>query len=259
MSAVAGAAREVWAGRAFLWAWLARAFSCPREELLAELAQAAPEAVAVAGTLGVGVDADLPARAAAATGRLGELQGLHNRLFVVGLEVPPRETAYELDRTARRAAELADLGAFYRAFGLRIGAPLEPDHLVVELEFLSVLAQKIAHFAAAGAEGEEGRTVCEEAYRAFLGDHAGRWIAAFCGRLGEACEDPLLRAAGRLLAVFSEHEIARLGLAPQRLEGRMVDPAAASSWSCGAGPGASADLDPLRQALSRRLPIPPEA
>ncbi|GBD41973.1 Chaperone protein TorD [bacterium HR39] len=240
MSAAAQAAREVWGGRAFLWAWLARAFSYPRADRLSELAQAAPEAVAVAGTLGVEADADLPERAAAAGARLGELQGLHNRLFVVGLEVPPRETAYELDRTARRSAELADVGAFYRAFGLRIGAPLEPDHLVVELEFLSVLAQKIAHFAEAGAEGEEGRAVCEEAYRAFLDDHVGRWIAAFCARLEEMCEDPFLRAAGRLLLALTEAEIARLGLDPQRLSWHGPDAAAASSWPCGAGPGAAA-------------------
>jgi len=230
-------ARQARAGRAFLWAWLARAFAYPREDRLIELAEAAGEAVEVARALNLPVDSDLPERARAACGRLGGLQALYNRLFVVGLEVPPRETAYELDRTARRAAELADVGAFYRAFGLRIGAPLEPDHLVVELEFLSVLAQKIVYFAEAGGEGLE---VCEGAYRAFLLDHPGRWLSAFCARLEEVCEDPLLRAAGRLLEALAEAEIARLDLTPQRLSWRGVDAAAASSWPCGANPGAAA-------------------
>lgn len=224
--------------RAYLWAVLAQGFSYPRADRLALLAEGTGDLAIACDTLGLSGADEVIAAVAAAPPRLGVLQGLYNRLFVTGLEVPIAETSYELDKTARRAAELADIQGFHRAFGLRLGAPIEPDHLVAELDFLSALAQKIAHFEAAGAP--DALEVVEHAYRAFLEDHLGRWYEIFCDRLEQATEDAFYRCLGRLLREWVEAELRRLDLAPMRLTRYMGDAAAASAWPCGAGPGAAA-------------------
>ena len=221
--------------RAFLWATLACAFTYPGEEMLARLRTAVEDLPAALAMLALGEAPGAGEVVGAAKERIPELQGLYNRLFITALEVPLAETAYELDKAARKASELADIQGFYRAFGLRLGAPIEPDHLVAELEFLSLLAQKVRYFAATGDAA--GYEVSEKAYRAFLEDHLGRWFEIFARRLREATEDPFYRLFGGLLERFVAAELARLDLRPQKLTRWVVQKPAASSWACGAGPG----------------------
>ncbi len=236
MTAVAERPLEEAAARAFLLAWLARGFAYPREDRLVSLATSADDLGRVLAMLELEAEPEAAAILEGARGRLVELQGLYNRLFVTALEVPITETAYELDKTARRAAELADIQGFHRAFGLRVGAPVEPDHLVAELDFLSALMQKLAHLHERG--DEEGLAVVEQAYRRFLEDHLGRWYEIFCERLEQATDEPYFRLMGRLLRGFLDAELRLLDLVPQRLTRYVSQPAAPSSWPCGAGPGA---------------------
>ncbi len=226
------------AARAFLLAAMAVAFAYPSEENLRRLAAAAADLERALQQLGIGTPEVLHGILLAAPERHFELQGLYNQLFVTGLSAPISETAYELDKSARRAVELADVQGFYRAFGLRIGAPVEPDHLVAELEFLSALMQKIRYFAQAGEES--GFEVSAKAYRDFLEDHLGRWYEIFTDRLEAATEDPFYRLWGGLLRGFLDREIVRLGLSPLRLSRYVSERPGPSSWSCGAGPGGAA-------------------
>ncbi len=225
------------AARGLLWACLACAFSYPSGEMLERLEAAVPELERAAAILDLRLPEGLGRAIARARGRLGELQGLYNRLFVTGLQAPITETSYELDKTARRAAELADVLGFYRAFGIRLGAPLAPDHLVAELEFLSLLTQKSRYFAETG--DEQGFEVAERAYRSFLEDHLGRWYEVFLDRLEAATEDPFYRALAALLRDWLGREVARLGVRPLKLTRLAPEPASASGWSCPAGPGAA--------------------
>jgi DMSO reductase family type II enzyme chaperone len=226
------------AARAFLFATLAAGFSYPDRSTLERLASAAADVPEALRLLGVPVPDGIGELLASAPARQRELEGRYNALFVTGLAAPPTETAYELDKAARRAAELADVLGFYRAFGLGLAAPFEPDHLVVQLEFLSVLLQKIRHFAETGEE--EGFAVCERAYRDFLADHPARWYSIFLERLRAADPGSFYGALADLLEELLKGEIGRLGLEPQRLERLVVEKPGPSSWACGAGPGAMA-------------------
>ena len=124
---------------------------------------------------------------------------------------------------------LADLAAFYRAFGLEIApdAGERHDHLGLELEFLCVLAAKDA-YALEYQLDEAHHDLCREAQRNFLREHLGRWTPAFARRLAAATNDPALRSLAELTRVFVESECHKFGVNPgsEELALRPVDEAA---------------------------------
>ncbi|MBM3875204.1 MAG: hypothetical protein FJ386_00575 [Verrucomicrobia bacterium] len=107
---------------------------------------------------------------------------------------------------------LADLAAFYRAFGLEVGddASERQDHVSIELEFMSVLAVKEA--LALEHQLDEERSVCREAQRDFLREHLGRWAPAFGRRLQGAVGDGALGSLGTFLVMFIELECVNFGV-----------------------------------------------
>lgn len=230
------AAIEPEAARAFACAYLARAFAYPGGGTCADVRGGADDLAAAFAALGVDADAAaLIRRAEALDARCAELEGVHNALFATGLAAPAAETAYELDKSARRASELADVEGFYRAFGVRVAEPVEPDSLIAELEFLGMLAQKTLHARRAGHG--DGAEVCESAYFAFLGDHLGRWYRRFVERLEEATDEPYYLELARLLAAFLDAEVARLSERPVPPPRFAADPAEGVTWPCAACPG----------------------
>jgi TorA maturation chaperone TorD len=126
------------------------------------------------------------------------------RLFLGGGRCPIRETAYgDGRRIGGRSAELADIGAFYAAFGFVVSdldrQPL--DHLGVELEFCSALLLKTAYGARAG--WTEGGRIAEEALHKFLRDHLGRWVGAFRNETERAgARSPYRESAALLVAAI---------------------------------------------------------
>jgi DMSO reductase family type II enzyme chaperone len=100
---------------------------------------------------------------------------------------------------------LADLAAFYRAFGLEMddSASERQDHLCIELEFMSVLAAKEAY----AIREQLDLDVVRNAQRDFLREHLGRWSPAFGRRLRNAASGAL-GALGDLLRAFIEAECA---------------------------------------------------
>jgi TorA maturation chaperone TorD len=151
-----------------------------------------------------------------AAGEAGELDLAHQRLFghtARGL-VPPYETEYGSSDPFLQSQEMADIGGFYRAFGLTLEGDRRErnDHLSVELEFLSFLCLKEAHHALRGdaAFAEEVR----KAARAFLRDHPGRFGRAFASSLAREAGHPFYRAVGGLFLAFLEAECRRLDLHP---------------------------------------------
>lgn len=132
---------------------------------------------------------------------------------------------------------LADLAAFYRAFGLEVAddAGERHDHLSLELEFICVLAAKEAYAIEYQLDAEE-LALCRDAQRKFLREHLGRWIPAFTRRLVAASDNPALGALADFTRSFVESECARFGVNPgsEELLLRPVDEASDRACdSCG--------------------------
>jgi TorA maturation chaperone TorD len=131
------------------------------------------------------------------------------------------------------------------------GAAERPDHLGMELEFMSVLAAREA-YAHEHQLDNEAVAVCRDAQKKFLREHLGRWSPAFARRLARVAVDPALAALAGLLRDFVTAECARFGVAAgsEDLLLRPVDEAAESLCaSCGLKnlpPGAAADETPER-------------
>jgi TorA maturation chaperone TorD len=177
----------VW--RAAIYEALALAFSYPDEDTLADLVASLEALRDHSVTRESGADAAvetvLVALGAAAA---DQLAAAFTTLFTGDAPYTPCETDYEHDGFAK-SRHLADIAGFYRAFGLKVASdrPGPSDFIATELEFMSIVAQRQALAVANG--WHEQRQVCEEAQRAFLEDHLGRWIPAFCRALA-ALDDP---------------------------------------------------------------------
>ncbi len=165
--------------RAFLYRFLSLAFSYPTEEILSALLSSLKDLEKCLSSLSLNYDLQiLRKEITKALHNPTEIQGEYTTLFETDPRAPIRETSYELDKTGRRSAEMADLLGFYRAFGLNLSEGIEPDSIVTELEFMSYLLQKIYHLREAGEE--EGAEITSEAVDKFLGGHLGRWYEVLC-------------------------------------------------------------------------------
>jgi len=124
---------------------------------------------------------------------------------------------------------LADLAAFYRAFGLEVAedAGERQDHICLELEFLCVLAAKEAYAVEHQLDADQ-LAQCRDAQKKFLREHLGRWTPAFTRRLAAATNEPTLRALAEFTRAFIESECVRFGVksGSEELALRPVDEAA---------------------------------
>jgi TorA maturation chaperone TorD len=143
----------------------------------------------------------------------GALADAYGRVFghTARGAVPPYETEYGEDSVFGPPREMADLSAFYRAFGLvvRPDAHERPDHIACECELMLVLARKEALALERGdiamLEAIRGAT------RAFLRDHLGRWAPALGFKLAREDSGGFYGAVGRLCAAFVVAECHRVG------------------------------------------------
>ena len=124
---------------------------------------------------------------------------------------------------------LADLAAFYRAFGVEVteDAGERHDHICLELEFMCVLAAKEAYALEHQLDADQ-LAQCRDAQKKFLREHLGRWTPAFTRRLAAATSEPTLSALAAFTRAFIESECARFGVKPgsEELSLRPVDEAA---------------------------------
>ena len=142
---------------------------------------------------------------------------------------------------------LADVAAFYRAFGLEVAedAGERHDHLCLELEFMCVLAAKEACALEHQHDADE-LALCRDAQKKFLREHLGRWTPAFARRLAAASSNPTLGALAEFTRVFVEGECARFGVNPgsgdlllrpvDEAADRMCDSCGLATLPPGAGP-----------------------
>ena len=131
---------------------------------------------------------------------------------------------------------LADLAAFYHAFGMDVGedAKERQDHICIEFEFMSVLAVKEA-FAFEHQLEDEQVASCRDAQKKFLREHLGRWVPAFCRRLARAASASSTEALAVMTRRFIVDECHRFDVVPgsEDLLLRPVDESESLCSSCG--------------------------
>ena len=110
---------------------------------------------------------------------------------------------------------LADLAAFYRAFGLEIApdATERQDHICLQLEFMSVLAAKEA-FALEHQMDSNALAACRAAQKDFLREHLARWAPAFTRRLERSSDGGLLPAMACFTHALVVADCERYGVRP---------------------------------------------
>ncbi len=229
-------ATEPGIGSAALWRLLSLGFTAPTEETLAEmcvLAEALAELPDAAPEL-----ADLASELRATT--VERLSAVYLGLFGGKVQVPPYEGSYELD-PIRQGRQMADVAAFYRAFGAEAQGPAaeRPDHVGCELEFLAFL--ELRRLTAVEEGDETGAEIVGEITTTFLSDHAGRWLPGFFATLREAAaHSPVQRTLAVLGAGALEGKLVRRGIEPAPLPRRHARLAVeADSLECGAADSAA--------------------
>ncbi|RME07852.1 MAG: hypothetical protein D6803_02805 [Anaerolineae bacterium] len=189
-----------------LFAWLFLYPDDERLELLrrgaAELLENTPlwEGMAYAG----GLQNVLATLAAMTPEQAEALRKEHMRLFVVKPLAPPYESFYVAPDAEARGWVTVQMQRLYARHGLKMGELNElPDHLAVELEFLSWLfeqeadAQERSNMEQAGAMQEE----CEN----FLNRHLRRWLPALAEKVRQGAPDGVyVPVMGALLDFISQ-------------------------------------------------------
>lgn len=146
---------------------------------------------------------------------VSDIQREYDRLFSHRTSVlcPIYEVEYDRNRAVSQGPTLADIAGFYRAFGLEIAVNERPDHLALELEFMSVLAYKEA--LALQNNLFEQAEICRDAQRKFLEAHLGRWVKLFAEILVRESQLEFYTKLATELKDFIEPECALLSACPQ--------------------------------------------
>ncbi len=134
-------------------------------------------------------------------------------------DCPAFETAYFSSDAIQQTMRMADIAGFYRAFGVdtRSGG-FRPDELSVELEFMAYLCQKEAY--AVEHLGAPRVKQTAKAQRMFMGEHLGRWGAAFGRRVSSrATPGSFYHMAALALSAWISDDCVLLGTKPEEVSG----------------------------------------
>lgn len=135
---------------------------------------------------------------------LEELAVEHARLFMgpFQLVAPPYGSIYLDDSKTVMGESTARVLAFYRANGLQLADDFHelPDHIAVELEFLSYLAHRQREAEKTGNSGEVERL--NEVQREFLTTYLVPWLEPFTRAIIDDGESPFYQAVARCTAAF---------------------------------------------------------
>ncbi|MCF6149887.1 MAG: hypothetical protein E3K37_14635 [Candidatus Kuenenia sp.] len=149
-----------------------------------------------------------------------DLQSTYNRIVghTISKDCPFYEGQYGAAHVHQQVHELADIQAFYRAFGLDISEEEKErcDHVGVEFEFLQFLLFKQAY--ALENHGREEAEVCLEAQKKFLKQHAGKWIPLLSILLGKKAREGFYFAVSELTKEFMKLEMKLLGVVTEMMK-----------------------------------------
>lgn len=154
-----------------------------------------------------------------------DLAEAHVRLFGPAARCPLTETSWgDAARLLGKPAQIADISGFYRAFGLQPAASPDAtpeDHLVTELEFMSILYLKEAYAHSTGLD--EQLSITRDALHKFMEEHVATWIDYWAEEVQGENPPALYRTLVTLLQCLLRSECARLGLKPLSIRARAVD------------------------------------
>jgi TorA maturation chaperone TorD len=108
--------------------------------------------------------------------------------------------------TLKKYNSVADVNAFYSAFGFSPRSGDNPDSIMYELEFLALLLLKYSI-----APNQEATEVTEKAYQDFLKDHTAEFAIALSKRIREGNAGPYFLTVAFLLETFIKHELKKIG------------------------------------------------
>ncbi len=183
---------QEWLSAAAAWQWAALVFQSPTAEAQADINLLA---------------AELPEgfRSAAEEMSLIPLEEWETEFHrVIGPGgCPAIESSYDENALAGRGPLLAEIAGFYEAFAYRPDPRVRetPDHVSIELGFLSYLALKVAY--ALYEERPEQREIAEQAYWRFMETHPLYWLGAFSERIHQT-ESWFYESAANWLARWIE-------------------------------------------------------
>lgn len=232
----AGAMRGL--DRSQVYRYLAIALGRPESEVVRLLRE--EEAAVARSLVALGENRGLEAANAAASALAGSgaasLADAYLGAFghTISKECPPYEAEYRQAHIFQKSDTLADIAAFYRAFGVALAPDRceRLDHICAELEFMEFLCLKEAHALASGCSDEK-RALGVDAQRKFLGEHLGNWALEFASRLRRRAEGNFYGDVAELLEAFVTGEMRSMGLPmpPPGAEGPdlAVDEAACAS------------------------------
>jgi DMSO reductase family type II enzyme chaperone len=146
-------------------------------------------------------------------------------LFQRQTAASPYEGSYLVQSFFVQPQMLADVGAFYSAFGFQVAGDLS-DHLGAELEFMAVLCLKEAYAREQGW-AEQAET-CAQARRRFLAEHIGRWLPVFVMRVKDNARLPFFAALAELTEALVSHDCEAMDVVPERTGVFMPEPAQAA-------------------------------
>jgi len=119
-----------------------------------------------------------------------------------GGHVSPYESDYQNDGVRDKGVIIADVAAFYRAFGFETSKEMRdvPDHVAIELAFVSYLKLKQAF--ALMDENYGAVEICREAEEKFLSEHVLTWLRRFLERVREHAANDFYEKAARMAERF---------------------------------------------------------
>ena len=174
--------------RSAVYELLSMAFLYPEEETAAQVADAARTLTPMVSALGW-------PQVKMALHDLGEQAGQltqpafreqYSRVFghIISADCAPYEAEYGQAHVFQKSHTLADLNAFYAAFGVTANPDHKDrcDHISAEMEFMHLLTLKEA-YAQEDADGGENLGLCRQAQESFLANHLATWVETFAQRL----------------------------------------------------------------------------
>lgn len=200
--------QAVAAGRARTYGVLSALYTAaPSRDLVAKIRAGGLVAEDASGRLSAAAnDLTTSFREVAAPGFENELAAEYTRLFVLPSGAVPHESMY-LDENKRLGGRVtAGVQQYYQDAGAHLTkACLElPDHIGVELEFMSFLCGIEAQFR--NQTDVAGLQKCLGFQHGFLTEHLLRWYKPFCDKVIGGSSSGAYRALARLTIAFLEAE-----------------------------------------------------